>query len=135
MRLWKDADPDIPILKEAKAVREAAVRGLKLPGWRFCQALFRVRENHQNSLARDQPVIRWTTTEDGVISDAKAPRGAVISVVDCPRPHPLWRSNAERGTFIFSATGKPWKPDGDGFSRLYRGSGPQGMGLNRAAAL
>jgi eukaryotic-like serine/threonine-protein kinase len=37
LTLWKDADPDIPILKEAKAeVREAAVSALKLPAWRFC---------------------------------------------------------------------------------------------------
>ena len=30
------------------------------------------REKSPNSLARDQPVIRWTTTEDGIISDATA---------------------------------------------------------------
>ena len=32
------------------------------------------RENPQNSLARDQPVIRWTTAEDGVNPGAKSPR-------------------------------------------------------------
>ena len=35
--LWKDADPDIPILKASQGrVRETAVSGNKLLGWRFC---------------------------------------------------------------------------------------------------
>ncbi len=43
-----------------------------------------------------------------------------------PLEPPALPLSAERGTFIFSATGKPWTPDGDGFSRLYRGGWPQG---------
>jgi hypothetical protein len=37
LTLWRDADPDIPILEAGQGgVCEVAVRVLKLPGWRFC---------------------------------------------------------------------------------------------------
>ena len=36
LTLWKDADPDIPILKEAKGSTRSVMSEPKLPGWRFC---------------------------------------------------------------------------------------------------